>query len=217
MLKCEVNITMLTQGGFVYKTIFPEADRIYIYPRNYYGMVVVPVSYSNNTIIWTRYSISRPKKRESSPGGMTAGMPRGGERPPRDFCKSLILYGILTEQSIGKLFLAGIVPGLLSVLLYMATIRIQVGLNPKLGPAGPRTSFKEKLLSLRNTGGMLALFLLVMGGIYAGVFTPTEAGAVGACGAQASPGEEGTAVSNHRSRSVSSVLLGGGLHRSTEA
>jgi hypothetical protein len=77
MLKCEVNITMLTQGGFVYKTIFPEADRIYIYPRNYYGMVVVPVSYSNNTIIWTRYSISRPKKRESSPGGMTAGMPPG--------------------------------------------------------------------------------------------------------------------------------------------
>jgi hypothetical protein len=72
MLECEVNIKMLTQGGFFYKQIFPEADRIYIFPRNYYGMAVVPISNSSNTIILTRYSISWSKKRESSPGGVTA-------------------------------------------------------------------------------------------------------------------------------------------------
>ncbi len=94
-----------------------------------------------------------------------------------------ILYGILTEQSIGELFLAGFLPGVLTVLLYLLTIAIQVRINPKLGPPGPRTNFKEKLLSLRQTWGMIILFFLVMGGIYLGFFTPTEAGAVGAFGA----------------------------------
>jgi len=94
-----------------------------------------------------------------------------------------ILYGILTEQSIGELFLAGFIPGVLTVLLYLLTIYIQVRINPKLGPPGPRTNFKEKLLSLRHTWGMIILFFLVMGGIYLGFFTPTEAGAVGSFGA----------------------------------
>jgi tripartite ATP-independent transporter DctM subunit len=94
-----------------------------------------------------------------------------------------ILYGILTEQSIGELFLAGFIPGVLTVLLYLLTIAIQVRINPKLGPPGPRTNFKEKLLSLRHTWGMIILFFLVMGGIYLGFFTPTEAGAVGSFGA----------------------------------
>jgi tripartite ATP-independent transporter DctM subunit len=94
-----------------------------------------------------------------------------------------ILYGILTEQSIGELFLAGFLPGVLTVLLYLLTITIQVRINPKLGPPGPRTNIKEKLLSLRHTWGMIILFFLVMGGIYLGFFTPTEAGAVGSFGA----------------------------------
>jgi len=94
-----------------------------------------------------------------------------------------ILYGILTEQSIGKLFLAGFLPGALAVLLYLSVIFIQVRLNPQLGPSGPKTKLKEKILSLRSTWGMLLLFALVMGGIYVGFFTPTEAGAVGAFGA----------------------------------
>jgi C4-dicarboxylate transporter DctM subunit len=94
-----------------------------------------------------------------------------------------ILYGILTEQSIGKLFLAGMLPGLLSVALYMLAIALQVKLNPSLGPRGPGSTFAEKLRSLRKTWGMLLLFVLVLGGIYTGFFTPTEAGAVGACGA----------------------------------
>lgn len=94
-----------------------------------------------------------------------------------------ILYGILTEQSIGKLFMAGLLPGVLSVILYMLTIAVQVKLNPSLGPPGPKTTLPEKVRSLRKTWGMLLLFALVLGGIYFGFFTPTEAGAVGACGA----------------------------------
>ncbi len=94
-----------------------------------------------------------------------------------------ILYGILTEQSIGKLFLAGLLPGVLTVIVYVLAILIQVRLQPELGPPGPVTDFKEKLASLWQTRWMLALFMLVMGGIYLGFFTPTEAGAVGACGA----------------------------------
>ncbi|MBW1869429.1 MAG: TRAP transporter large permease, partial [Deltaproteobacteria bacterium] len=94
-----------------------------------------------------------------------------------------ILYGVLTEQSIGKLFLAGFLPGVLAIILYLLAIIVQVRLNPALGPPGPRASFREKLLSLRQTWGTLLLFSVVMGGIYLGFFTPTEAGAVGAFGA----------------------------------
>lgn len=94
-----------------------------------------------------------------------------------------ILYGILTEQSIGKLFLAGFLPGILAIFLYIVAIIIQVRINPQLGPPGPRVSLREKIFSLKNTWGTLLLFSLVMGGIYLGFFTPTEAGAVGAFGA----------------------------------
>ncbi|MBT3254988.1 MAG: TRAP transporter large permease subunit [Deltaproteobacteria bacterium] len=94
-----------------------------------------------------------------------------------------ILYGVLTEQSIGKLFLAGFLPGVLAIVLYLLAIIVQVRLNPKLGPAGPKAAFREKLISLGQTWGTLLLFSLVMGGIYFGFFTPTEAGAVGAFGA----------------------------------
>jgi len=94
-----------------------------------------------------------------------------------------ILYGILTEQSIGRLFLAGFLPGLLAIILYLVAIAIQVRLNPELGPPGPVTKWPDRLSSLKNTWATLLLFALVMGGIYLGFFTPTEAGAVGAFGA----------------------------------
>jgi len=94
-----------------------------------------------------------------------------------------ILYGLLTEQSIGKLFMAGFIPGILEVVIYSITILILCKINPKLGPPGPRANFKAKVSSLKNTWGMISLFVLVLGGIYMGVFTPTEAGAVGAFGA----------------------------------
>lgn len=93
-----------------------------------------------------------------------------------------IIYGLLTEESVGKLFMAGILPGILLSALFIATIFILTKFNPAIGPPGENVSFKEKVLSLRYTWAMLALFILVMGGIYGGFFTPSEAGAIGAFG-----------------------------------
>jgi C4-dicarboxylate transporter DctM subunit len=93
-----------------------------------------------------------------------------------------ILYSMLTDESIGKLFIAGIVPGILLTGLFVLTIYIQVRRNLRLGPPGPRASFREKIASMKGIGGALALFILVIGGLYGGIFTPTEAGGVGAFG-----------------------------------
>jgi tripartite ATP-independent transporter DctM subunit len=94
-----------------------------------------------------------------------------------------ILYGILTEQSIGKLFMAGMLPGALLVSVLIACVVIITTLRPLAGPPGPKTSLKEKVKSLRKTWSVLLLFALVLGGIYFGLFTPTEAGAVAVFGA----------------------------------
>ena len=94
-----------------------------------------------------------------------------------------ILYAILTEESVGLLFMAGILPGVLMAILFIITIALMTKYNPQLGPRGPKTTFREKISSLKKTWAMLCLFFLVMGGIYLGVFTPNEAGAIGAFGA----------------------------------
>lgn len=94
-----------------------------------------------------------------------------------------VIYGILIEESIGKLFMAGFLPGILLAVLFILAIYIQCKLKPEIGPRGPATTFKVKVKSLGGTWGMLLLFFLVMGGIYLGVFTPTEAAGVGAFGA----------------------------------
>lgn len=91
-----------------------------------------------------------------------------------------IVYGILTEQSIGKLFAAGILPGLLLCFLFMMTIHLRVMKDPSLAPPGPKTSFVEKFRSFAGVLEALILFALVMGGIFFGIFTPTEAAAIGA-------------------------------------
>lgn len=91
-----------------------------------------------------------------------------------------IIYGIMTEQSIGKLFASGILPGLLLASLFILTIYVWTRIRPELGPRGPRASLKEKLRSLSGVLEMLIIFSLVMGGLFKGFFTPTEAGAVGA-------------------------------------
>jgi len=94
-----------------------------------------------------------------------------------------ILYGMATEQSVGSLFMAGILPGILLMLLYIATIYILASRNPSLAPAGPRASWQERREALKGgVGEALAIFLLSVGGLFAGWFTPTEAGAVGAGG-----------------------------------
>jgi len=94
-----------------------------------------------------------------------------------------ILYGILTEQSIGKLFIAGFLPGILLTILFIFAVTLITLLRPEAGPAGPKTTFKEKIISLKKIWHVVILFLVVLGGIYGGIFTPTEAGAIGAFGA----------------------------------
>jgi C4-dicarboxylate transporter, DctM subunit len=95
----------------------------------------------------------------------------------------MVIYGLLTETSISKLFLAGFLPGLLTVAGFMLTIAVMTRINPRLGPpAAPATS-REKLIALRSVWGPAVLFLLVIGGLYLGVFSPTEAASIGAVGA----------------------------------
>jgi tripartite ATP-independent transporter DctM subunit len=91
-----------------------------------------------------------------------------------------IVYGILTEQSIGKLFAAGIFPGILLSILFMLTIHLRVRRNPALAPPGPKTPFREKVKSFVGVLETLLIFLMVMGGIFFGIFTPTEAASAGA-------------------------------------
>lgn len=95
----------------------------------------------------------------------------------------LIIYGVMTEESIGKLFAAGILPGILLATCFALTVYIICQWKPNLGPSGPRTTWKEKVRSLSGVIEMLVLFALVMGGLFIGWFTPTEAGAAGASGA----------------------------------
>ncbi len=95
----------------------------------------------------------------------------------------LVLYGILTETSIGDLFIAGVIPGVLTVIVFMLVISAVTALRADLGPAGPRTTWADKLAALSRTWAILLLFALVIGGIYFGVFTPTEAAGIGAVGA----------------------------------
>src|SRR5690606_24510717 len=94
-----------------------------------------------------------------------------------------ILYGILTENNIAALFAAGLVPGILGIGLYMIAARIVVYVNPKAGPKGERYSWRERLQALSKVWTLLLLFLIVLGGIYGGVFTSTEAAGIGAFGA----------------------------------
>lgn len=91
-----------------------------------------------------------------------------------------IVYGILTEQSIGKLFAAGIFPGILLSILFLLVIHLRVRHNPALAPPGPRTTWKQRIRSFGGVAETLLIFALVMGGLFLGIFTPTEAAAVGA-------------------------------------
>ncbi|BCS88263.1 TRAP transporter large permease [Pseudodesulfovibrio sediminis] len=94
----------------------------------------------------------------------------------------LIIYGVLTEQSIGALFVSGIFPALLLTALFIIGIYIQCRLNPALGPKGDSFTWKEKLKSTINLIDTLIIFVLVIGGIFKGWFTPTEAASIGVIG-----------------------------------
>jgi C4-dicarboxylate transporter, DctM subunit len=95
----------------------------------------------------------------------------------------LVIYAILTEQNIAKLFIAAFVPGILAAIGYVIAIAVYVRLFPGSGPAAARLSWSQRLKSLIGVWPALVIFLVVIGGIYAGIFTPTEAAAVGTIGA----------------------------------
>src|ERR1700760_4393679 len=117
-------------------------------------------------------------------GVIAAGGTLGAMLPPSTV---LAVYGIITEQDIGKLFIAGILPGLLAISMHMLTIGAIGFSRPNFLPSGPRSSWSERVASLRNVWAPVLLFIFVIGGLY-GLpylprFTPTEAGGVGATGA----------------------------------
>ena len=111
-----------------------------------------------------------------SSGTVVTGGTLGTVMPPSVV---LIIIGLQTEQSIVKLFLGGILPAIVLGILFVLTIFVLCRLNPEFGPSGPKTSLKEKIKSLTGIIEAIAIFILVIGGLYAGIFTPTEAGAVG--------------------------------------
>jgi len=129
-------------------------------------------------------SLPEMKKYNYDPALATGSVAAGGSMgiliPPSVI---LIIYCIITEQSIGKLFLAGFIPGVMEAVFYMIVIAVITRFKPEMGPRGPRTTFSEKLRALAKTWEVLTLFIVVIGGIYLGIFTPTEAAGIGAFGA----------------------------------
>jgi tripartite ATP-independent transporter DctM subunit len=113
-------------------------------------------------------------------GSIAAGGTLGILIPPSVI---LLIYGILTSTNIGHLFIAGVLPGLLGVLGYIAAVIVVTRIDPAAGPAAARTAWPERLRLLAGVWAIVALFALVLGGIYLGVFTPTEAAGIGAAGA----------------------------------
>jgi tripartite ATP-independent transporter DctM subunit len=110
-------------------------------------------------------------------GTVAAGGTLGILIPPST---AFIIYAILTEQSIGKLLLAGFLPGILLTVLFVTTIAVWTRYNPELGPRGPVATMSERIKALAKGGPMVAIVIASIGGIYLGVFTPSEAAAVGA-------------------------------------
>lgn len=113
-------------------------------------------------------------------GSVAAGGTLGIIIPPS---LGMIIYAVLTETSVGKLFAAGILPGILAIILYSIVIAVWVRRRPELAPRTEKPPLRERLLAMRSVWGLFLLFGIVMGGIFAGFFSPTEGGAMGAFGA----------------------------------
>lgn len=112
-------------------------------------------------------------------GTLAAGGTLGIMIPPSI---ALLLYALITEQSVGEMFIAGVIPGLLGLVLYCVAIAIVVALKPELAQPGEATTVREKLAGLKGLVPFTMIFALIIGGIYGGFFTPTEAASVGAAG-----------------------------------
>ncbi len=110
-------------------------------------------------------------------GSIAAGGTLGILIPPSVM---MVVYGILTETDIGKLFAAGFLPGMVAMLMYLVTVMIITAINPNLGRPGEKAGWRERLQATKGVLAITVLFVVIMGGIYGGVFTPTEAAGIGA-------------------------------------
>src|SRR5262249_11288411 len=113
-------------------------------------------------------------------GVIAAGGTLGAMLPPSTV---LAVYGIITQQDIGKLFMAGVLPGGLAMLMYVTTVAVIRRVRPGFLPAGQPPSWRERVRGIADVWAPLLLFAFVIGGLYGGLFTPTEAGGMGAGGA----------------------------------
>jgi len=143
------------------------------------------VTGSSSASVATMAGILRPELKrfkyddELSAGAITSAGTLAILIPPS---AGFIFYGVLTDTSVGKLFLAGVIPGLISTSMYCLYCWLRCRLQPELGPIGEKHTWKEKIISLKGTWSILALFSLVIGGIYSGLCTPTEAAGIGVVG-----------------------------------
>lgn len=141
------------------------------------------ISATQSASLTTMISVAYPEMKkyrysdQLSLGCITSGCNLGLMIPPSI---GFILYGFMTETSIGQLFLAGILPGILITILFWLQIYFQCRRNPTLAPRSDAASWKERFLAIKGLWGIAVVFILVMGGIYTGVFTPTEGASVGA-------------------------------------
>lgn len=168
-------------------------DSVYVFMGHHRGGLAIAtigacagfsaISGSTNATAATMATVTLPEMRRYkydmglATGTVAAGGSLGILIPPSVI---FVVYGIMTGQSIGKLFVAGIFPGILLALLFMLTVYIRVRLNPGLAPPGPKTTLREKARSFTGVLEALIIFAFVMGGLFFGIFVPTEAAAVGA-------------------------------------
>jgi len=148
------------------------------------GFAAVSASSIATAATFGLVALPEMRKRKYSPelatGSIAAGGTIGSLIPPSGV---LIIFGILTEVSIGKLFLAGLIPGILEALVYVMVIGIMCWRNPALGPRGEKASMKERMGAFLKVGEITLLIAIVLGGLMIGWFTPTEAAAMGSAGA----------------------------------
>lgn len=141
-------------------------------------------SHMTGTIIMSKIALPEMRKYkytdELACGSIAGAAPLSILIPPS---MPFIMYGLLTEQPIGKLFMAGVIPGLILAVVDLIGINIYTRMHPEAGPAGDKIPMKEKLKTTLEVLPMVVLFVLVLGGIYGGFFTATESGAIGAFGA----------------------------------
>ena len=145
------------------------------------GFAAVSGSSLASAVTMGRVALPEMKRHDYHPrlatGCVAAGGTLGILIPPST---GFIIYALLTEESIGQLFLAGVLPGILLTGLFMATIAILTRLNPAIGPRAPQLSWGERLRSVGRSLSLVGIVFAVLGGIYFGVFTPVEAAAIGA-------------------------------------